>query len=47
MTLRPVAPAARRIAEGARAVAQGMVGDDVAVDTVVIDRAGTILARAG
>ncbi|ROU04084.1 cobalt-precorrin-5B (C(1))-methyltransferase [Histidinibacterium lentulum] len=40
-------PLARAIAEGARAVAQGMAGEEVAVDTVVIDRAGTVLARAG
>jgi cobalt-precorrin-5B (C1)-methyltransferase len=40
-------PLARRIAEGAWAVAQGMAGEGIAVDTVVIDRAGVILARAG
>ncbi|WP_101067996.1 cobalt-precorrin-5B (C(1))-methyltransferase [Roseovarius salinarum] len=38
---------AHRVAEGARATAQGMLPGTVHVDTVVIDRAGTVLARAG
>ncbi len=41
-------PLARRIAQEARAQALGMLGGaPVAVDTVVTDRAGAVLARAG
>lgn len=40
------APLADRIARDARDVAQRIVGDAVQVDTVVIDRAGRVIARA-
>ena len=41
------APLAARIAQEACVTAQTLVGDDVQIDTVVIDRAGHIIARAG
>ena len=41
------APLAARIAQEACVTAQTMVGDAVQIDTVVIDRAGHIIARAG
>ena len=41
------APLAARIAQEARAAAQALVGEQSIVDTVVIDRAGNIIGRAG
>jgi cobalt-precorrin-5B (C1)-methyltransferase len=41
------APLADRIAREARIAAQRLVGDQCEIDTVVIDRAGNIIGRAG
>jgi cobalt-precorrin-5B (C1)-methyltransferase len=41
------APLADRIAKEARAAAQDLVGDQSTIETVVIDRAGNIIGRAG